>query len=88
MKKQRAYDCTTGLDRELTTNECLLVQNDKHLQSHLKIQEMLEEIQRQISEICSRIEDLETVSNAVYWTIYDDETEEINTMDPNTYIED
>lgn len=87
MNKQKAYDAKTGIDRELTTNEKLLVQNDNHLQSHITLQEKLEEIQKRLDELTDRVQDLETSSNAMYWTIYNDETEEIKTMDPNTNIE-
>lgn len=83
--EQKAYDAKTGLNRELTTNEKLLLQNDTHLQSHITLQERLEEMQKQISDLCSRIEDLETVSNAVYWEVFD-ETEDIKIMNPNTNI--
>lgn len=84
-KEQKALDCTTGLNRELTTNEKLLVQNDAHLQSHITLQEKLEEIQKRISELADRIKELETTTNAMYLEVFDD-IEEMKIMNPNTNI--
>lgn len=66
MNKQKALDCTTGLNRELTTNEKLLLQNDQHLQTHLKILEELLSLKKRIAsleeilpEICNSINNID-----------------------------
>lgn len=85
--EQRALDCNTGLNRELTTNEQLLVQNDKHLSSHLKMQDKIEQIEKRINQLETKLEELEEACSTNFWTIYNDETEELKTLNPNTNID-
>lgn len=71
MNKQKALDCTTGLDRELTTNEKLLLQNDQHLQTHLKILEELLSLKKRIEELTGRVEHLEADTKNIYLEVFD-----------------
>lgn len=82
--EQRALDCTTGINRELTTNEKLLVQNDKHLQSHLTILEELLSHKKRIIQLETKLEELEEILQEICNSINEHEKNEI--IDPNTNI--
>lgn len=85
---QKALDCTTGIIREITTNEKMLLQNDQHLSSHLKIKEMLAEIQKKLDELTSRVKCLEEATIHIYWEVFDEPNTELKILDTNKKIED
>lgn len=76
--EQKAYDARTGLDRELTTNEKLLLQNDAHLQTHLKIIEELLSLKKRIASL---EEILPEICNSI------NNIDEQKIIDPNTNID-
>lgn len=75
--EQKALDCNTGLNRDLTINEKLLIQNDQHLQSHIKILEELLSLEK-------RIESLEKILPEICNSINNIEKQKI--IDPNTNL--
>lgn len=64
--EQKAYDAKTGDERDLTINEKLLIQNDQHLQAHIKmikdllsLEKRIESLEKILPEICNSINNIE-----------------------------